>query len=249
MAHVRIENAFFSYPVYQMTGRSLKVSLVNRLRGGEGGVIEVQALHSFSLSLQDGDRVALIGRNGGGKSTLLRVIAGLAYPQHGHVEVQGRVIPLIERGLGINEELPGEANIELPLRLLGATTAEIRHAREWVPEFTGLGEFIKLPVRTYSEGMKARLAFALCTAIQGDILVLDEWLGAGDIGFVEKAERQLSDMLGRSKILVLASHSLDMLRHVCNKAAWIDNGRLVRFGEVNSVIDSYVAAMQEPEAA
>lgn len=249
MAHIHIENAFFSYPVYQMAGRSLKVSMVDRLRGGPGGVVHVEALHNVSVDFRDGDRVALIGRNGGGKSTLLRVIAGLAYPQHGRVSSEGRLIPLIERGLGINEELSGDGNIELPLRLLGATDAEIAHARRWVPEFTDLGDFMKLPVRTYSEGMKARLSFAICTAIQGDILVLDEWLSAGDIGFVERAERQLADMLGRTKILVLASHSLDLLRHACNKAVWLDHGRIVMTGKVDEVVDAYVEAMREQEAA
>ena len=168
--------------------------------------------------------------------------AGVASPTRGTVNVQGRVISLIEKGLGINEELSGDANIELPLRLLGASDAEVAHAKRWVPDFTGLGDFMKLPVRTYSDGMKARLSFAICTAIEGDVLILDEWLSAGDLGFVEKAERQLADVLGRTRILVLASHSLDLLRHACNKIAWIENGRLMQIGPVDQVLNAYIEA-------
>ena len=242
MASVEINRVSLEYPVFEMAGRSLKVSMINRMRGGPAGEARVTALRDVSLSLKDGDRLGLIGTNGAGKSTLLRVIAGVASPTRGTVNVQGRVISLIEKGLGINEELSGDANIELPLRLLGASDAEVAHAKRWVPDFTGLGDFMKLPVRTYSDGMKARLSFAICTAIEGDVLILDEWLSAGDLGFVEKAERQLADVLGRTRILVLASHSLDLLRHACNKIAWIENGRLMQIGPVNTVLNAYIEA-------
>ncbi|WP_029086578.1 ABC transporter ATP-binding protein [Brevundimonas aveniformis] len=242
MASVEINRVSLEYPVFEMAGRSLKVSMINRMRGGPAGEARVTALRDVSLSLKDGDRLGLIGTNGAGKSTLLRVIAGVASPTRGTVNVQGRVISLIEKGLGINEELSGDANIELPLRLLGASDAEVAHAKRWVPDFTGLGDFMKLPVRTYSDGMKARLSFAICTAIEGDVLILDEWLSAGDLGFVEKAERQLADVLGRTRILVLASHSLDLLRHACNKIAWIENGRLMQIGPVDKVLNAYIEA-------
>ncbi|WP_282009513.1 ABC transporter ATP-binding protein [Brevundimonas aveniformis] len=242
MASVEINRVSLEYPVFEMAGRSLKVSMINRMRGGPAGEARVTALRDVSLSLKDGDRLGLIGTNGAGKSTLLRVTAGVASPTRGTVNVQGRVISLIEKGLGINEELSGDANIELPLRLLGASDAEVAHAKRWVPDFTGLGDFMKLPVRTYSDGMKARLSFAICTAIEGDVLILDEWLSAGDLGFVEKAERQLADVLGRTRILVLASHSLDLLRHACNKIAWIENGRLMQIGPVDQVLNAYIEA-------
>ncbi len=247
MAHIELSNIGFNYSVYHAAGRSLKLSAMRRIQGGANGVVHVRAIRNLSLRLEDGDRLGLVGRNGSGKSTLLRVLGGLAHPQVGHVDIQGRVIPLIEKGLGINAELSGEANIELPLRLLGATDAEIQNARQWVPDFTGLQQFIHLPVRTYSEGMRARLAFALSTAIEGDILVLDEWLSAGDINFVDKAEAQLTSLLNKSRILVLASHSLELLRHVCTKVMWMEQGKVVMMGEPNEVIAAYIEGMRASE--
>jgi ABC-type polysaccharide/polyol phosphate transport system ATPase subunit len=249
MAHINLDHIEFNYPVFHVASRSLKVSAMRRITGGPSGVVQVRAIRDLSLKLKDGDRLGLVGRNGSGKSTLLRVIAGLAHPQMGRVDIQGRLVALIDRGLGINYELSGEANIELPLRFLGATEAEIKHARTWVPEFTGLDHFIHLPVRTYSEGMKARLTFALSTVIDADILVLDEWLSAGDINFVDKAEAQLTSMLNRTRILVFASHSLELIRHTCTKVLWMEGGRMVRFGDPAEVIDEYTLAMRQAEAA
>jgi ABC-type polysaccharide/polyol phosphate transport system ATPase subunit len=244
MAHVRLDHVIFNYPVFHVAGRSLKLQVMRRIIGGPSGVLEVEAIRGVSLNLRDGDRLGLLGRNGSGKSTLLRVIAGLAHPQRGRVDIKGRLVPLIEKGLGINAEISGEANIELPLRFLGATDAEIKHARAWVPEFTGLGEFMKMPVRTYSEGMKARLAFALCTAVEGDILVLDDWLNAGDVNFTDKAEDWLTSLVERSRILVLASHSLELLRHVCTTILWMEQGKVVMQGEPSAVIDAYLSSMR-----
>jgi ABC-type polysaccharide/polyol phosphate transport system ATPase subunit len=249
MAHINLDHIEFNYPVFQVASRSLKMSAMRRITGNGSGVVQVRAIRDLSLQLKDGDRLGLIGRNGSGKSTLLRVVAGLAHPQTGRVDIQGRMVALIDRGLGINYELSGEANIELPLRFLGATEAEIKHARAWVPEFTGLQHFIHLPVRTYSEGMKARLTFALSTVIQADILVLDEWLSAGDINFVDKAEAQLTSMLNRTRILVFASHSLDLLQNTCTKILWMDGGRVVKLGDPSEVISEYIQAMHQPEAA
>ncbi len=250
---VRLTNVDFSYPVYQMTGRSLKVTLMRQVAGGRisqnGAAIEVNAVSNVSFELSPGDSLGLIGHNGAGKSSLLRLIAGLAHPSSGKIEIKGRVLPLIERGMGINPELSGFANIELPLRLLGATTAEIAKAKAEIPEWTGLGRFIDLPLRTYSEGMKARLSFALCTAIPADILVLDEWLGAGDLRFVEQAERRLNGYINQTQIVVLASHSNDLIRRVCNLAAWMERGELVMLGPVNAVVDAYTEAMRSDNAA
>lgn len=245
MAHIRLDNIHFSYPVFHLNSRSLKVTAMKRPWGQSNGVIQVQAIRDLSLHLKDGDRLGLIGSNGSGKSTLLRIIAGLAHPQRGRVDISGRLLPLIEKGLGVNPELSGEANIELPLRFLGATEEELRQAKTWVPEFTGLGQFIHLPVRTYSEGMKARLTFALSTALEADILVLDEWLSAGDINFVEKAENQLKRIIDRTGILVLASHSLDLLRSTCTKVLWMEQGRMVQLGDPNEVLDAYTAEMHQ----
>lgn len=252
MAQIKIQNASFHYPVFEVGARSLKVSLFSQMSGGRvetnAGIVTVQALNDISLNLNDGDRVALIGRNGSGKSTMLRVIAGLAHPQSGTVRIRGRVVPLIAQGLGINPELSGMDNIELPLRLLGATSKEVKRAKEEIPEFTGLGEFINLPVRTYSDGMKARLSFAICTSIEADILILDEWLGAGDIDFQEKAQTRIRETVDRTRIVVLATHSTALARSACNLAMWLDRGHHIMTGHPDAVADAYERAMSGPTA-
>jgi ABC-type polysaccharide/polyol phosphate transport system ATPase subunit len=245
---VVLDQVCFEYPVFELTGRSLKVTVMRQFAGGkasaENGFVTVQALKDVSFSLKSGDRLGLVGRNGSGKSTLLRLLARLAYPQRGSLTIRGRVVPLIERGLGINPELSGFTNIELPLRLLGANTAEVRAAKEWIPDFTGLGEFMNLPVRTYSEGMKTRLSFAISTALSADLLVLDEWLSAGDIEFHERAQERLKSLLDDTAIVVLASHSMELLKEVCTAVAWIDRGHLIMIGNPQEVIAAYQNSMQ-----
>jgi lipopolysaccharide transport system ATP-binding protein len=248
MSHVVFENVSLRYPVYEVTGRSLKLTLMRQVVGSRIdlgiGSVEVAALNDISFRLKPGDRLGLIGRNGSGKSTMLRLIAGLAFPSRGRVDIKGRVIPLIEKGLGINSELSGYDNIDLPLRFLGATTAEVRAARQTIPEFTGLGAFMHMPVRTYSEGMKARLAFAICTAIEGDVLVLDEWLGAGDLDFYQRAQARLNEILSRTGIVVLATHSTALMEQFCNVVAWIDRGNLVMMGTPSEVLSTYHMSAQ-----
>jgi ABC-type polysaccharide/polyol phosphate transport system ATPase subunit len=244
---VIVKNASVSYPVFDGSSRSLKIELMRGLirRQKSGGQVEVPALVNISFSLKDGERLGLVGRNGCGKTTLLRTLGGLAAPKSGMVEVNGRVVTVIDRAIGIHPDMSGIANIELPLRLLGATTEEVEAAKAEIPEFTGLGSFIHLPFRTYSEGMKARLIFALCTAIHADVLILDEWLGAGDIDFVEKAQRRLTNMLDSSRVVVLASHSLDLIRQVCTKVAWIDKGKIRMMGDPNEVCAAYETSVNE----
>lgn len=247
MATIKLDDASFWYPVFDVAGRSLKASLLRQFGGDrDGGVVEVRALSDISLEFNDGDRIGLIGRNGAGKSTLLKVLAGLLHPQKGGVRIDGRVVPLITRGLGIHPELSGFKNIELPMRLLGATEAEIKIAKREVPEWSGLGDFIHLPVRTYSDGMRARLMFALCTAVRGEILIMDEWLSAGDADFVDKAQLRLRGLLEETRIVVLSSHSLDIIRKMCNVACWMEQGQIVMIGNVDDVIPAYLKGIQRP---
>ncbi|MBI1251142.1 MAG: ATP-binding cassette domain-containing protein [Alphaproteobacteria bacterium] len=248
MAAVELDNVSFSYPVFEVTGRSLKMTVMRQLVGSKidlgVGSVEIAALSEISFHLGPGDRLGLVGRNGSGKSTMLRLLAGLAHPTKGRMRIEGRVLPLIDKGLGVNPELSGFDNIELPLRLLGASDAEVRRAKEEVPEFTGLGAFIHMPVRTYSEGMRARLAFALCTAIHGEVLLLDEWLGTGDADFYQRAQQRLQQMMGVTQIVVLATHSTELMKSMCNKVAWLDRGRLIAIGDPAPVIGMYLAAQQ-----
>lgn len=252
MAIVQLDAVSFRYPVFQVANRSLKIAVMRQMAGGriEGqNVLHVQALTDISFALEAGDRLGLVGRNGSGKSTLLRLLAGLAFPQQGKLSITGRVVPLIEKGMGIQAEMSGMDNIELPLRLLGATNREIEEARKEIPEFTGIGPFIDLPVRTYSEGMRARLMFAICTAIIGDVLVLDEWLGAGDMDFYQRAEARLTSMLEKTGVVVLASHSNELIRQVCNKVAWLDRGKLVMIGDPTQVLHAYANSGRGPVLA
>jgi ABC-type polysaccharide/polyol phosphate transport system ATPase subunit len=253
MPMLTLENVSFSYPVYGLTNRSIKVTLARQMAGGRIAAshraVSVRAINDLSFSLRPGDRLGLVGHNGSGKSTLLRLLAGLARPTSGRIVVDGRIIALIDKGLGIHPELSGYQNIELPLRLLGATDAEVKAAREEIPEWTGLGDFLNLPVRTYSEGMKARLLFAVCTALHGDILVMDEWLGAGDATFAARAAERIHRFLERTAILVLATHSPDLMRAFCNRVIWLDRGEMVAFGDTETVLQMYHASMHSAVAA
>lgn len=244
MALIKLEDVSFWYPVFDASGRSLKVSLMRQFGGsGERGIVEVRALSQVSLEIKEGDRVGLVGRNGAGKSTLLKVLAKLIHPQRGGAMIQGRVVPLLARGLGIQPEFSGYRNIELPMRLLGATAAEIKRAREEVPSWSGLDEFMYLPVRTYSDGMRARLMFSICTAVRGEILIMDEWLSAGDADFVERAQQRLRGLVESTPIVVLASHSLDIIRKICNVVVWMEEGEIVQIGSPDEVLPAYLGGV------
>lgn len=249
---VQLDGVSFRYPVFQAANRSLKIAMMRQMAGGRvggEGVVHVQALSEITFALKSGDRLGLIGRNGSGKSTLLRLLAGLASPQQGKVRIEGRVVPLIEKGMGIQAEMSGMDNIELPLRLLGANNHEITLALKEIPEFTGLGPFMHLPVRTYSEGMRTRLMFAICTAIVADVLVLDEWLGAGDMDFYHRAEARLASLLAKTGVVILASHDNELIRQVCNKVAWLDRGKLVMIGDPAAVLQAYINSARGPTLA
>lgn len=244
MASIDTEHLDFDYPVYDLRSRSIKLAISRQMVGGAlsdlGSHITVNALRNINLSINEGDRLGLVGHNGAGKSTLLRVVAGLYRPQRGRIRILGRVVPLVEKGVGISWDDTGYDNIELPLRLLGATNEEVKRAKKDIPEFTGLGAYMHLPLRTYSDGMEARFAFALCTAIDADILVLDEWLSAGDLDFQERANQRLNELVRSASILVLASHSLPLIESVCNRAILLEKGRIVLQGGASEVCAAYL---------
>lgn len=252
MASIDAEHVDFDYPIYDMRARSIKLSLSRQIVGGAlsdlGQHLTVNALRNIRLSLQDGDRIGLVGHNGAGKTTLLRVLAGLYPPRRGRISIVGRVVPLIEKGVGMNWELSGNENVELPLRLLGATDEEVRRAKKEIPEFTGLGPYMHLPIRTYSEGMKTRLAFAICTAIHSEILVLDEWLSAGDLDFQQRANQRLNDMIKATNILIISSHSLSLIENVCNRAVLMEGGRIRLDGTPREVCAAYLGEETEEPA-
>ncbi len=194
-----------------------------------------------TFGCESGDRIGLIGHNGAGKSTLLRVMAGIYSPTVGNVSCDGKIVPLLDISLGMDDNSTGRQNIRLRGLLLGMNDSEIQAKQEEIAEFCELGDYLDLPLRTYSSGMRVRLAFAVSTAVDADILLLDEVMGVGDASFMNKAKARLQDLHHRAEIVVLAMHSNTEIRRVCNKVLWMDRGRVRAFGPVEEVVSAYEA--------
>lgn len=246
MVHIRLTDVHVSFPLYDVAELSLKQRLIRGTTGGRIGSrsqgrqgTEVTALDGVSAQFEHGDRVALIGHNGAGKTTLLRVLAGIYEPAQGTIEVRGRVAPLFDIGLGMEMEATGYDNILLRGLYLGFSRAEMRKRAPAIAEFSELGEFLHLPLRTYSLGMRMRLGFAVCTEIEPEILLLDEGLSTGDAGFVKKADARLREFWDKAAIIVFASHSESMIRGLCNKAILIEHGKVIQTGTVDAVLERY----------
>jgi ABC-2 type transport system ATP-binding protein len=242
-ASIELNNVSVSFPIYSAGSRSFKNAMLAATTGGrignEAKHVVVQALDQVSLKFSQGDRVALIGHNGAGKTTLLRVLAGIYEPRGGWVRVEGRVTPMFDVNLGIDPESTGYENIILRGLYLGLTKAEIMERRDSVAEFTELGPFLDFPVRTYSAGMHARLAFAMATCIEPEVLLLDEGISAGDASFMEKANERLQQFVAKTGILVFASHTDELVKRLCNKAVLMEHGRAVWVGEVKEGLEVY----------
>ena len=208
----------------------------------EGRRATVKALRDIDLSVGNGDRLALIGANGAGKSTLLRTMAGVYAPVAGSVVRTGRVTALLSLGMGLNLDSTGLENIVLLGMHLGIPPREMRPHVDEIVAWTELGGFIEAPLRTYSAGMVTRLAFAVSTAIAPEILLLDEWLGVGDASCQQKAYDRMAGFVGRSSVIVLASHSAELLKAWCNRAIRLDAGRLVESGAVEDLLPDAPAA-------
>jgi lipopolysaccharide transport system ATP-binding protein len=231
---IHVENVTLDYPIYTVTAQSLRSTVFNAAVGGrmyqKSASPVVRALSGVSFSITEGDRLALLGHNGSGKTTLLKVIAGIYEPTVGRVTVHGSLTSTIAAGAGLDMELTGLENIRNLATTRLVPRKLIEDKMDSIIEFSGLAQFIKLPVRTYSAGMVARLMFAVTTAFDPDVLILDEWLGAGDADFVHKAEDRMKDFVNRASILVLATHSVDLVKHVCNKVCVMEGGRIKFFG-------------------
>lgn len=203
----------------------------------------VRALDDVSISLSDGDRIALIGHNGSGKSTLLRTFAGIHHPSRGEVRASGTVSGIFNMSLGFRHEATGYRNLLLKGLMSGRSRAQTEAMIPEIAEFSELGPYLHLPLNAYSQGMAMRLAFAATTAFAEDILVMDEWIGTGDARFRERIVQRMEQVIESSRILVLASHSADLLRRIANRAAWLDHGRLRMLGGVDEVLDAYEATI------
>ncbi|HEY9216131.1 MAG TPA: ABC transporter ATP-binding protein [Ancylobacter sp.] len=233
-----------SFPIYHGGSRSLKKSLLFHGSGGHMATdanhrVVVQALRNISMQLVAGDRVALIGSNGAGKTTLLRVMAGIYEPVSGIVKSTGRVSPMFDIGLGIDGEISGYDNIRLRGMILGLSSDEIEARMADIVEFTELGDYLDVPVRTYSSGMMTRLTFAVATCFAPEILLMDEWIMAGDASFLTKAQHRVESFVEKASIMVLASHSIETCRKFCNQGIWMDQGQIKSSGPIEEVLDSY----------
>lgn len=244
MASISFENVNINFSIFNSNGRSLTSRLLQVATGGRldsdpNGRVTVKALENLTFELKDGDRVGLLGHNGAGKSTLLRALGGVYKPSTGSAEIGGTVSSLIDISLGINPEATGRENILIRGALLGMSKSEILQKFESIVEFSELGDFIELPVRTYSTGMHLRLAFAVSTVVRPEILLMDEWLSVGDEGFKHKAEARLAEVVDSTKILVVATHSRELLETTCNRAIWLEHGQIKMDGPAKEVAQAY----------
>ncbi|MFD1190693.1 MULTISPECIES: ABC transporter ATP-binding protein [Phenylobacterium] len=225
---ITITDLTMRFPVYGVDAKSLKKHLARVAVGGRlektHGVTEVTAISHLNLNLKAGDRLGLIGHNGSGKTTLLRALSGAYEPDEGSIEVRGRIAPLLDLSLGIDPTATGLENIRLRGRIAGLSSREIEEKMDEIGAFTGLGPFLAMPLKTYSAGMQARLAFAVATAVDADVLLMDEWIAVGDAQFQKIAHQRLLSLVERAGILVLASHDLDLIRLYCNKVMRMDAG-------------------------
>lgn len=245
MGSLTLNNISLDFPIYGSASKSLRQTLFSRTgglvvrQGDHQQRVIVRALEKVSFELHDGDRLGLIGHNGAGKSTLLHVLAGVYEPTSGNLRVDGRMSPLFNAAPGLDAEDTGYENIRTCGMFLGMSSAQIEKRIPEIAEFSELGEYLNLPVRTYSSGMVTRLSFAIATSIDPDILLLDEGLGAGDARFASRAEARLSSLINRSSIMVLASHSDALIKSLCNRGALLEKGHLLAIGPIDEVIELY----------
>ena len=240
MPHILAEQLTIEFPLYHLGARSLKKRLLSRsplrLREDEANRIVVSALRGLDFRIGPGERVALTGPNGAGKTTLLRALAGVYEPVGGRLEVAGSIGSLIDPSAGMDAEATGRENIVLRGLFRGLSRAEAEAAADEIGGFTGLGEFLDVPVRTYSSGMSVRLAFAMATAMAPDILLMDEWFSAGDAEFLVRATERLERLVAEAEILVLATHDMVAVRRWCTRVIRLESGRIVADAPVEQAL-------------
>jgi lipopolysaccharide transport system ATP-binding protein len=252
-ASITLEDVSVEFPVYNAATRSLKNRVLNAAAGGiverrHDGVVVVRGLQGINLKIAAGDRIGLVGHNGAGKTTLLRVLSGIYHPTVGRAAICGEVTSLINISLGIDPESTGRENILLRSAMMGLSPSQARERMDEIISFSGLENFIDMPFRTYSSGMQLRLAFSVSTCIRPEILIMDEWLGVGDSDFKERAEKRLKEVVSATEILVLASHSMQLLEKNCNRLVWLDHGRIRMDGSLAEVAEVYFKTSAHPPA-
>lgn len=244
MPTISLRNASVDFPVFDASARSLKKAVFRGVVGATiaqrpDGHVVIRGLDDITLTIDHGERIGLIGPNGAGKTTLLRVLSGIFEPTGGVALITGKCVSLINISLGIDPEATGRENIRLRGVMMGMTAREIAARADDIAEFTGLGEFLDMPLRTYSTGMQLRLAFAVSTSVVPDILIMDEWLSTGDAEFQQRANERLRAVVASSSILVLASHSPQLISENCTRVIWLEKGRVRMDGQPADVLHAY----------
>jgi lipopolysaccharide transport system ATP-binding protein len=231
MVFISLSNCSLHLPVYGSGNRSLKQMVLSAATGGRiaassRSITVVEALRNITLDIRPGDRVGLVGHNGAGKTSLLRMLAGIYEPTFGTMKSSGRVTSLLDVTLGMDHEATGYENIIIRGLIMGASKQQMRDLTDSIAEFSGLGDYLNMPVRTYSSGMVLRLAFAIVTSVEADVLLMDEWLSVGDAEFVLKAEERMKTFVGKASILVLASHNASIIDDLCNVRLTLEHGQI-----------------------
>jgi len=240
MARIELDQVSLTFRVRKHGRISLKEFLVRQMfRRSINPVIKVRALRDVSLTVEEGERVGIIGPNGAGKSTLLKLLAGVYPPMRGRRLVDGRISSLFDISLGFEQDATGWENIFYRGYLQGETPRSVRAKIQPIAEFSELGDFLNMPVRYYSAGMMVRLAFSIATAVEPEILLVDEVLSVGDMAFQDKARRRMREMMGRARLIVMVSHDLDSLAALCERGVWLDQGRVRMIGPMRRVVTAY----------
>jgi lipopolysaccharide transport system ATP-binding protein len=259
MASISVEDVTIDLPIIGYNGRSIRRFIVNMSTGGRtrkqgDELVIVRAVDKVSFDLKSGDRLGIYGHNGSGKTTLLRALAGIYSPTKGSIKVEGSIASLLDTNFGLNFDATGRENIYLLLTYRGFHHKDIAKLQPAIEEWTELGTFIDLPVRTYSSGMLARLGFAVATSYQPDVLLMDEWLSTGDENFIKKATTRVSNFVDSANVLVLASHSRGLIKDMCNKLIILQKGQVIlqgspaaTFKELDRLNDEKLKAESTPE--
>lgn len=240
---IEVSNVSVRFNLEQEKTDTIKEYLLKLVKG-QLHFNEFYALRDVSFNVERGDSLALIGTNGSGKSTMLKLIAGVLYPSRGKVSVKGSIAPLIELGAGFDIDLTARENIFLNGAVLGHSRAYMKKHFDEIVDFAEIEEFIDVPVKNFSSGMVARLGFSIATQVRADILVVDEILAVGDFLFQQKCYRRMEEMLSGGTTLLFVSHDAEMVKRMCRRAVWLNDGVMVDIGEAAAVCDNYRAAME-----
>lgn len=248
MARIQLENVSLTFNVRRSGRVSFKEFVLRGLfRSSVNPYLEVKALQDVSLEMHEGDRIGILGHNGAGKSTLLKLLAGIYPPTSGERIVEGSISSLFDIALGFEAEATGWENIAYRGYLQGETPQTIKAKKQPIADFSELGDFLNMPVRYYSAGMIVRLAFSIATAVEPEILLVDEVLSVGDLAFQQKARQRMQEMIGKARLIIVVSHDLNSLVRLCKQALWMDHGRVRQFGPVQEIVDAYKASVQTPQ--